>query len=199
MQRGTFRKQPLEEIVKKQAIKREKMLNERKSLPAPKVGLKRNILTKKRVKKVSAKSLHDKVWKLCREIIILLYGNTCYSTGKGGLEGSGLHCGHMLAKASLPLKYKYDLCLLRPQSYHANINLGGDYPNYLSHWLDENKVTYEQYEEFRKNIKQTESMGGKDAQIFLQNKIVWLTEVLEICKQNENEEWLKDAYTRYII
>jgi hypothetical protein len=199
MKRSLFRKPTLEEIKQKQDLKRAKILNERKSVSAPKTTAKRKILAKKKVKKVSSKSLHDKVWKLCREIIILLYGNTCYSSGKGGLEGSGLHCGHMLAKASLPLKYKYDLCLLRPQSYHANINLGGDYPNYLSHWLDENKVTYEQYEEFRKNIKQTESMGGKDAQIFLQNKIVWLTEVLEICKQNEDEEWLKDAYTRYII
>lgn len=197
MRRGTFKQPTYEEKLEKAKtaqIRRQKV----KMTESATKRVKTLQNGKSKAKKVSSKSLHTKVWKLCREIILSLYGDTCYSSGATGLSGSNLHLGHLLPKASLPLAYKYELTLLRPQSYNANINLGGDYSNYLDHWLQENKVTYQQWEDFRKHIKKSELHHGKDAQIYLQNKIAWLEDVLRICKENEGEDWLKDSYTRYM-
>lgn len=78
------------------------------------------------MKTLSITALKNKVWSECKRIIRARYGNTCYTCGRGGLEGSNWHTGHMLPKASLGTYLKYDLRLLRPQCYHCNINLGGN-------------------------------------------------------------------------
>lgn len=69
--------------------------------------------------------IQRKIWDECKRIIRARYKHTCYTCGRSGLEGSNLHTGHMLAKASVGAFLKYDLRLLRPQCYNCNINLGG--------------------------------------------------------------------------
>ena len=80
----------------------------------------------KKKSKQSISLIQRKIWEECKRIIRARYGNTCYTCGKSGLEGSNWHTGHLLAKASLGAFLKYDLRLLRPQCYHDNINLGGN-------------------------------------------------------------------------
>jgi len=85
--------------------------------------MKRTALNK--VSKLPISKIQKKIWEHCKRIIRGKYGNTCYTCGKVGLEGSNWHTGHMIAKASLGAYLKYDLRLLRPQCYNCNINLGG--------------------------------------------------------------------------
>ena len=77
-------------------------------------------------KKLTSKQLQDKIWIICKRIIRARYGNTCYTCGKTGLEGSNWHTGHFIPKAACGAYLKYDLRNLRPQCYHCNINLGGN-------------------------------------------------------------------------
>ena len=76
-------------------------------------------------KKPTIGKLQKLLWVECKRIIREKYGNTCYTCGVGGLEGSNWHTGHMLAKGSLGAYLKYDLRLLRPQCYKCNIHHGG--------------------------------------------------------------------------
>lgn len=74
--------------------------------------------------KAPISKVQRQIWDECKRIIRARYKHICYTCGKP-IEGSNLHTGHMLAKASLGAFLKYDLRLLRPQCYHCNINLGG--------------------------------------------------------------------------
>lgn len=76
--------------------------------------------------KITISKLQEKLWAECKRIIRARYGNTCYTCGRSGLEGSNWHTGHMFPKGALGGFLKYDLRLLRPQCYHCNINLGGN-------------------------------------------------------------------------
>lgn len=81
-------------------------------------------------KQRSMKSIEKELWELCRQITFKRYadrdGNVyCYTTGRGPLEGANRQCGHAYPKGALGASMKYDLRILRPQSYYANINLGG--------------------------------------------------------------------------
>ncbi len=80
-------------------------------------------LRKKGVQKVSV--IQRKLWELCKQIIRLRHGNTCYTCGATGLIASNWHTGHLFPKASLGAYLKYDLRLLRPQCYKCNIHYGG--------------------------------------------------------------------------
>ena len=75
--------------------------------------------------KKSSKTLQNKIWKLCKEIIRKKYGNECYTCGAKGLVGSNWHTGHLIAKSTLCAYLKYDLRLLRPQCSNCNIWGGG--------------------------------------------------------------------------
>lgn len=84
---------------------------------------KRSLLKKEGKQKIS--TIQKKLWLLCKEIIRKKYGNTCYTCGRIGLEGSNWHTGHLIPKASVGAYLKYDIRILRPQCYNCNINLGG--------------------------------------------------------------------------
>lgn len=86
--------------------------------------MKRTKLKKK--SKDSISLLQRKIWELCKQIIRKKYGNTCFTCGRNGLDGSNWHTGHLIPKASIGAYLKYDLRLLRPQCYNCNINLGGN-------------------------------------------------------------------------
>jgi hypothetical protein len=80
----------------------------------------------RRKSKSPIRKLQDLLWEECKRITREQFGNTCYTCGKKGLEGSGWHTGHLFAKASVGAYLKYDLRILRPQCYYCNINLGGN-------------------------------------------------------------------------
>lgn len=81
-----------------------------------------------KTRKVSTpeKKLKKKLWELCKQIIRLKYGNTCYTCKKEGLEGSNWQTGHFIPSSTCGVLLRYDLRNLRPQCYHCNINLGGN-------------------------------------------------------------------------
>ena len=79
----------------------------------------------KRKSKSKIKKLQDKLWNECKRITREQHGNTCYTCGASGLEGSNWQTGHMWAKASLSTHLKYDLRVLRPQCMRCNCHMGG--------------------------------------------------------------------------
>lgn len=128
-------------------------------------------------KQPSISSLKEKVWKECKRIIRARYGNTCYTSGQQGLEGSNWHTGHGVPQGTLPLRYQFDLRNLRPQSYNENINRGGNSHVFLAKLEREEEglaflqeVCHRTEEGYWK-VKNYETMGGTDARIFLQNLI----------------------------
>ena len=76
--------------------------------------------------RMSISKVQRLLWIECKRIIRAKYGNTCYTSGKTGLVGSDWHTGHFIPKGACGAFLKYDLRNLRPQSYHDNINLGGN-------------------------------------------------------------------------
>ena len=72
------------------------------------------------------RKVQDELWELCKQIIRLMYGNTCFTCGKTGLTGSGWHTAHLIPRSTCGAFLKYDLRNLRPCCYHCNINLGGN-------------------------------------------------------------------------
>lgn len=85
--------------------------------------MKRSKIAKKGKTPIS--KIQRQIWEECKRIIRRDYGNICYTCGKGNLEGSNWHTGHLFAKASIGAYLKYDLRVLRPQCYFCNINCGG--------------------------------------------------------------------------
>lgn len=76
--------------------------------------------------KTPISKIQRQIWEECKRIIRAKYGNTCYTCGKTGLEGSGWHTGHFIPKGSCGAFLKYDFRNLRPQCYFCNINMGGN-------------------------------------------------------------------------
>ncbi len=92
-------------------------------------GIKR---TKKRRKKGEITKLKERLWLVCRQIIKQRYGNTCYTCGREVPDGKGMHTGHYITSSLCSTAIRYDLRNLRPQCYHDNINLSGNWPSYRS-------------------------------------------------------------------
>ena len=88
---------------------------------------KRSIRRKvRRTSKLPIAKLQRKLWVYCKLLIRKLYGNTCYTCDKKGLEGSSWQTGHFIPKSTCGALLKYDLRNLRPQCFHCNLNLGGN-------------------------------------------------------------------------
>lgn len=80
----------------------------------------------KRKKKTPEKRLKEKLWELCKQLTRLTYGNSCYTCGKSGLEGSSWQTGHFIPSSICGGYLRYDLRNLRPQCYRCNIDLSGN-------------------------------------------------------------------------
>ena len=87
----------------------------------------------KRKSKTPLAKAKEKLWKLCRAIIIKRHGNTCYTCGKKNLSGSGLHVGHFISSSICSTTLRYDLQNLRPQCYACNIHRSGNWVAYEAH------------------------------------------------------------------
>lgn len=82
------------------------------------------------------------LWELCKALIRAQYGNTCYTCGKAGLAGSNWHTGHFITKSICSTELAYDLMNLRPQCYHCNINLSGNWPAFEARLIREHGPEY---------------------------------------------------------
>lgn len=124
--------------------------------------------------KSDRKKLEDKVWKECKRIIRNKYDNTCYTCGARNLEGYNFQTGHGKPKGALSIRYQYDLRNLRPQCMRCNVHLGGMSDIFISK-LEKEEDGLSFLEESCTHhdgvwiIKRSDTLGGKDATIFLQN------------------------------
>ena len=176
LKRSGFKKPTLEEVKNKQAAKR---LGVKSKTPkAPKVPFSIKKATKvrkqpnKRKGKTERRKLEDDIWELCKKIIRKRHGNTCYTCGARGIEGSNWQTGHGKPKGALPVRYKYDLRNLRPQCMRDNLHYGGMSDIFIAK-LEQEKEGLAFLEEACEKtdgtwrIKQGNTMGGSDATLFL--------------------------------
>lgn len=79
-----------------------------------------------RKKKTPEAKLKAELWELCKQIIRLKYGNTCYTCGATGLTGGNWHTAHFIARSICGASLRYDLRNLRPCCYRCNVSLAGN-------------------------------------------------------------------------
>lgn len=126
----------------------------------------------KKASKQPISLLQKKLWAECRRIIRAKYEHTCYTCYAKNLEGSNLHTGHMLAKASVGAILKYDLRLLRPQCYLCNIRHGGrgadfienmrriEGNEYVDSILNDRKKTVKAYDHYQELLAKYKEIQG---------------------------------------
>lgn len=122
----------------------------------------------KRKSKTPLAKAKAKLWEECKRITRRDYGNTCYTCGKQGLEGSNWHTGHYISSSICSVYMRYHLDNLRPQCYNCNINKSGN-------WLSfENHLKQDKGDVFTTELKQlNEETKGK------QYDILWYQDKLE--------------------
>ena len=124
------------------------------------------------MKKKTVKQLKAKLWELCKETVRLKYGNTCYTCGKGGLEGSNWHTAHFIPSAACGAYLRYDLRNLRPCCYNCNINLGGNGAEYYRRMVIEvGQKAVDKLFKDKQNIIKADTL-------FYDEKIRWYKDVL---------------------
>lgn len=94
-----------------------------------------------KISKPDVKKLKVKLWKLCREIIIQRYGNTCFTCGNY-CDGSNRHVGHFIPSSTCGALLRYDLRNLRIQCYRCNIHGGGEGATYYKNLVEEKGQDY---------------------------------------------------------
>lgn len=101
----------------------------------------RNTPLKRKSKTPEAK-LKERLWELCKQIIRKRYGNTCYTCGNTGLEGSNRHTGHFIASSVCGAYLRYDLRNLRIQDYRCNVSLSGNGAIFYRRMVEEEGQDY---------------------------------------------------------
>jgi 5-methylcytosine-specific restriction endonuclease McrA len=81
--------------------------------------------------------LKQQLWDECRRITRARYGNTCYTCGRAGLEGSNWQTGHFISSSICSVHLRYHLDNLRPQCYNCNINKSGNWIAFEAHLIVE--------------------------------------------------------------
>ena len=115
-----------------------------------------------RRKKSELQKAKEKLWQLCREIIIQKYGSKCY-TCSSLPRGSALHVGHFIPSSISSVEMRYSLDNLRPQCYRCNIHLSGNWPEYERH-LKADGIDVEEIKQRNRNTT------GKQYDILWYNK-----------------------------
>ena len=105
----------------------------RKTPLKTKTALKRGKVRLKKVRKDTVGKLKQRLWQLCRAIIIQRYGTHCYTCPSQGLSGSSLQVGHFIPSSVCSAALRYDLENLRPQCFACNIHRSGNWPAYEAH------------------------------------------------------------------
>lgn len=171
MKRGTFKKSTPEKLAELNEKKREKNLEKlRTPRQKPKTAPQR------KKKAPSIRIIKDKLWREVKRITRERHGTTCYTCDAQNLEGSNLQSGHGKTMGALPLRYKYDIRNIRVQCLRCNIHMGGCQDIFISKLEQEdeglqflNEACYLDEESNAWRIKGGDTMGGKDATIFIQN------------------------------
>lgn len=115
--------------------------------------VKRKVAKKAKSKKQpSIRQLKDRLWKECRRITRNRYGNTCYTCGKTGLEGSSWQTGHFIASSVCSTEMRYCLENLRIQCWRCNINLSGNWIAFEKH-LKEDGIDVEALKQRNEDTK----------------------------------------------
>jgi len=120
-----------------------------------------------RRKKGEMTKLKEQLWELCKNITRATYGNVCYTCGKTGLFGGNWQTGHFLTKSTCSTEVAYDLKNLRPQCYHCNINLSGNWQVYEDRLIAAHGKRY--VSELKKRNQQTK--GGSYGSWWFRQKI----------------------------
>lgn len=128
--------------------------------------------------KKSSKTLQNKIWKLCKEIIRKKYGNECYTCVAKNLSGGNWQTGHMLPKSTLCAFLKYDLRLLRPQCSNCNIWNGGMGAEFLRKMIIREGQDYVD-KIFEDRKKYPRSIPNRDAIDFYETLIPKYEQILE--------------------
>ncbi len=79
----------------------------------------------KKTKKPSPAKLKKKLWVIVSKRIKERDNNVCFTSGRK-VEGSNSHCGHGLPSSVCGGRLRYHPKNLHCQSYHENVNLGGN-------------------------------------------------------------------------
>lgn len=119
--------------MKRTQIRRKTPLKAKTGILSRKSPKKRSKVAKCANKRPSSRLLKNKLWAECKRIIRARHGNTCYTCGKSGLDGSGWQTGHFIPSSVCSVEMRYSLDNLRPQCYHCNINLSGNWIAYEEH------------------------------------------------------------------
>lgn len=100
----------------------------------------------------------DRLWKLCKQITLNKYGNTCYTCSRTNLEGSNCQLGHFIPSGACGAFLRYDLRNLRIQCYHCNINLGGFGAEYYKRMVAEvgQKAVNKLFKDKNNSVKATD-------------------------------------------
>ena len=81
-------------------------------------------------KKLTISKLQKKLWEECKRLTRQKYGNTCFTCGKTGLEGSNYQTGHFIPSSTCGAYLRYDLRNLRPQCARCNLFGSGEGAEY---------------------------------------------------------------------
>lgn len=131
----------------------------------------RSRLNKKSKSPIS--KLKEKLWKLCREIVILRHGSTCYTCGAAGLSGSNRQVGHFIPSSVCSVEMRYSLDNLRIQCFRCNMHLSGNWIAYEEH------LKKDGYNVAALKKKNETTKGRQYDNLWYQNKIKEYEEILE--------------------
>lgn len=114
--------------MKKTPLRRKTTLKRTKM---PLLRKKRSKVAKRASGRVSGvKQLKTKLWAECKRITRARHGYVCYTCGK---PTDVPHTGHFITSSTCSVEMRYSLDNLRPQCYHCNINLSGNWVAYEKH------------------------------------------------------------------
>lgn len=120
----------------------------------------------------------EKLWELCKQITRKVYGDTCYTCKKKGLEGSNWQTGHFLTSSTCSMELRYDLKNLRPQCMPCNKWKSGNWPAYEEHLIRDHGLEY--VDELKNRNKATK--GGNYGIFWINQKIEEYETVLKASK-----------------
>lgn len=171
MKRSGFQPPTKERLAELNKKKRQKKLEKLKTpLQKPKT------VPRGKKKAPSIRILKNELWREVKRITRERHGTTCYTCGATGLEGSNLQSGHGKTMGALPLRHKYDIRNIKVQCMRCNLHLGGCQDIFIMKLEQEeeglaflNEACYLDEKDQVWRIKGGDTMGGKDATIFIQN------------------------------
>lgn len=154
--------------------------------------VKKKVSKKTRRKKLRPiKLLKKDLWELCKQLVRIRDGSTCFTCNKTLVHGSDKHTGHCIPSSVCGLFLRYDLRNLAVQCYDCNINKGG------MGFIFGSKLTALYGHEFAKELED-------DRRVIIENEREFLEETIAIYKtllDRRVEEWkgmplFPDEFTR---